>query len=116
LSDYQPKSLLEAVRIVINNLSAADRQYIKTNGLSFAHHGFGMALRNEWGLWHDSELARHFKNVYGLGHADDMSGMIFAGVEAEIKGTEFDADKQAKYYKDYWLRQGVDPLSLLRAA
>jgi hypothetical protein len=45
-----------------------------------------------------------------------MSGMIFAGVEAEIKGTEFDADKQAKYYKNYWLRQNVDPLSLLRAA
>jgi hypothetical protein len=75
-----------------------------------------MALRNEWGLWHDSELAQHFKNVYGLGHADDMSGMIFDGVEAEIKGTEFDADKQAKYYRDYWLRQGVDPLTLLRAA
>jgi hypothetical protein len=116
LSDFQPKSLLEAVRVIVNNLSERDRQYIKTNGLSLAHHGFGMAMRNEWGLWRDSELARHFRTVYGLGHADDMSGMIFAGVEAEIKGTEFDADKKAQYYKDYWLRQGVDPLTLLRAA
>jgi hypothetical protein len=116
LSDFQPKSLLEAVRILLNHMSASDYLYIKTHGLSVHHHGFGMAIRNEWGLWRDSELALHFKNVYGLGHADDMSGMIFAGLEAEIQGKEFDADKKAQYYKDYWLSQGVDPLTLKRAA
>jgi hypothetical protein len=75
-----------------------------------------VSLRNEWGLWRDSELALHFKNVYGLGHADDMSGMILEAVQAEVCGEEFNAEAKARYYKDYWLGQGVDPLTLKRAA
>jgi hypothetical protein len=42
---------------------------------SYVHHTFGMYLRNNWGLWRDSKLA---KNLYAMGilHPDDMTAII----------------------------------------
>ena len=116
LTDFQPKSLLEAVNVLVKHTTPEQREYIQKHGMSMTHFTFGMNIRNAWGLWHDSDLAQHFKNVYGLGHADDMSGMILSAYEADIRGTGFDSEAKAQYYKDYWRKQGIDPLTLKRVA
>lgn len=41
-----------------------------------AHHGLGQRLRNQWGLWADSELAQHLRKEHGVVHPDDMSHYI----------------------------------------
>jgi hypothetical protein len=39
------------------------------------HMGLGAALRNSWGLWHGSPLAKHMQEL-GFTHPDTMSGVI----------------------------------------
>jgi hypothetical protein len=110
-SKHSPKTLEEAAKLIVDNLQPEEREYIQKEGTGMAHHGFGTAMRNCWGLWHDSELAQHFKTVYGLAHADDMSGMILASVEAQVKGTAFEPNVAAARYKIYWRNMKVDPLT-----
>jgi hypothetical protein len=110
-SKHTPKTLEEAAGLIVADLRPEDREYIAKEGTAGAHHGFGTAMRNCWGLWHDSDLAKHFKTVYGLGHADDMSGMILSAVEAQVKGTAFDANAEAEKYKAHWRKLKVDPLT-----
>jgi hypothetical protein len=106
-----PKTLDEAINLIVADLRPEDVEYIKREGASCAHHGFGTAMRNGWGLWEDNELTRHFRDSYGLGHADDMSGLILSGVEAKVKGIKFDLDGEIARYKKHWANYGVDPLT-----
>ncbi|MGJ8655166.1 MAG: DUF6794 domain-containing protein [Akkermansiaceae bacterium] len=39
------------------------------------HFGIGMVLRNSWGLWGDSPMAKHMQSL-GFIHPDHMSGVI----------------------------------------
>ena len=39
------------------------------------HHGLGMYLRNNWGLWKGSRLQNYFSER-GVYHPDSMSGII----------------------------------------
>jgi hypothetical protein len=73
------------------------------------HFGGGMGIRNGWGLWADSDLAKHFKAL-GVWHPDDMSGIIFASVYRKVTGRNRDLEGQIKYYQDNWaktLEKGV---------
>jgi len=40
------------------------------------HHSLGTYLRNEWGLWRGSDLAKHLTAAHGIQHPDDMSHFI----------------------------------------
>lgn len=40
------------------------------------HHSLGRHLRNEWGLWQESDLYHHLKVQHGIDHPDDMSHFI----------------------------------------
>lgn len=46
--------------------------------------GIGMKIRNEMGLWEDSDLKRHFEYVHNCKHPDDMSDLIIRGVYKKI--------------------------------
>lgn len=75
-----PTTLEETVPALNALLSKKDRRFIKrsTNHYKTAvqlHHTLGRHLRNEWGLWQDSPLARYFKQQ-GIEHPDDMSHAI----------------------------------------
>lgn len=107
----KPETLEAAIKICISYMSDDDFDFVEQNGAVAAHHGFGTALRNEWGLWHDSTLAKHFKTRFGLGHADDMSGLILQGIDAAVKQEDFDANASAAHYIEFWRKQGIDPLT-----
>lgn len=102
LENYSPRTLYGAVGIIVNNLDESEWKLIKDQGVSWTHFSFGMALRNAWGLWQDSELAQYFKKEFGLTHADDMSGLILLGVECAVQRKAFDPWAEAEKYKQHW--------------
>lgn len=66
-----------------------------------AHFGFGMWMRNNWGLWGGSRLQTYF-NEKGIYHPDDMSGIILTSYYRYLKGDKIELKKQIKFYKTYW--------------
>jgi len=65
------------------------------------HFGFGMWMRNNWGLWSGSRLQAYFSDK-GIHHPDDMSGIILTSYYRYLKGNKIQLKKQIKYYKTYW--------------
>ena len=47
------------------------------------HHTVGLWIRNEWGLWAGSRLARYFRRL-GVAHPDDMSSIILTSLWREV--------------------------------
>lgn len=87
-----------------------DKEFSKS-----VHHGFGMYLRNNWGLWRgNSKLA---ENLYEMGilHPDDMTGIILNSYQRRLKGEDIRLKEQLKYYQDYWRKDGVPVDSILQA-
>lgn len=78
------------------------------------HHGYGMYLRNNWGLWAFSDLA---KNLYEMGifHPDDMTSIILTSFQRKLKGEDIKLQEQIKYYQDYWRKHGVPIEARLKA-
>lgn len=111
--DEEPSTLVGAISTIVDNLTNSEISFIQRNKGNGLHHGFGTAIRNGWKLWDkDSILHKHFREVYGLGHADDMSRLILSGVCAQlIHGYEFDLYKEVHKYKKHWIDYGIDPLT-----
>lgn len=65
------------------------------------HFGPGMGMRNSWGLWGDSLLAKHMHSL-GFTHADDMSSVILETFWCKRHGEEFRIKERANYYKAFW--------------
>ena len=59
------------------------------------HLGIGMGIRNEWGLWGGSELARWF-NAKGVSHPDAMSGIILTSYWRRVHGLPLDVEGQIR--------------------
>lgn len=80
---------------------------------STVHHGFGMYLRNSWGLWGSSKLAG---NLYQMGmlHPDDMTAIILDSYQRKLKGEDIRLQEQLKYYQDYWRKSGTSVDSILQ--
>lgn len=104
--EHKPKSLTEAIDILYASMSDEEKTFVQDNGTVILHHSFGMAMRNNWGLWSGSDLKEFFVTTYGIEHADDMSGLIMDGLEARVKGESFeDGDIQIRVdaYKQHWI-------------
>ena len=65
------------------------------------HFGLGMGLRNGWGLWGDSPLAKHMRSL-GFTHPDDMSSVILETFWCKRHGKEFRIKERVEYYRAYW--------------
>lgn len=65
------------------------------------HNSVGRQIRNEWGLWTDSELKQFFIDL-GLDHPDDMSGVILTSFWRRLHEKPLDIAKQVRYYQKYW--------------
>jgi hypothetical protein len=64
------------------------------------HMGLGTGLRNSWGLWHGSALAKHLQEL-GFTHPDDMSGVILETFWCKRHGQPFRLEERAAAYKKF---------------
>lgn len=71
------------------------------------HHQLGQWLRNNWGLWHGSQL-RDWFNEHDIWHADDMSGIILDSFKRRLNGEAIKLDEQINHYQEFWKNSGVD--------
>ena len=86
-------------------LPAGDRARIKSGAASpiDMHHGLGMYLRNQWGLWSGSRLADYFHEM-GIHHPDDMSGIILDSYVRHLRGDPFSVHAKVREYQEYWAK------------
>ncbi len=89
--DYVPADLDDAIRVLKQNLTPDQREAIKASPI-LCHRSIGMGIRNSWGLWRDSSLARWFLEK-GVQHPDSMSGIILDAFAAHAAGLPFDLDQ-----------------------
>lgn len=68
------------------------------------HFGLGLWMRNNWGLWGGSRLAKYFRSIE-INHPDDMSGIILTSYQRKLNGLPIELDAQVKEYKDFWKKQ-----------
>ncbi len=99
-----PKDLNEAhtelMRVLSKELIAKMKKGSEKE-MSQYHLGLGMTMRNEWGLWKGSSLAKYF-NKLGLYHPDDMSGTILTTFWRKLNNKPLRIEERVKYYQAYW--------------
>lgn len=101
---YVPIDLGDCLVHLDTTLSQAARDTLTSwteEDLPKAHFGLGMWIRNEWGLWSKSRLAKWF-NAQGVWHPDDMSGIILTSYLRHLHNKPIALDDQIYYYTEYW--------------
>lgn len=105
-----PKTLEEAFDI-LDEMNIKDiEDWLKDEegkAIGQSHHGLGMWLRNNWGLWHsepfwDKNTLNYWFNEMGIFHADDMSSIILTSYHRIKNGKEVKLEKQVQHYLDFW--------------
>lgn len=79
-----PKTLEEAIIELDKELSSEDKSFLLENGSLSVHHSLGRWIRNNWGLWGDSELKKYLLGQ-GIEHPDDMSNYIIEEYITHLK-------------------------------
>lgn len=79
-----PKTLEEAIVALDNMLEEEDKQFLLKHGALSVHHSLGMWIRNNFGLWEDSELKKNLIKE-GFFHPDDMSNFIIEEYITHLK-------------------------------
>ncbi|TKC09685.1 DUF6794 domain-containing protein [Pedobacter frigoris] len=64
-----------------------------------AHLGFGMWVRNNWGLWGGSRLSAYFNNL-GIDHPDEMSGVILTSYHRKLNNKSIDLQQQLEAIRE----------------
>jgi len=105
ITTYIPTNLDDAHQELEKMLSARELERIMamTNEdmMIEYHMGLGMGLRNQWGLWRGSRLARYF-NELDIHNADDMSGIILETFWCKLHDQPFRLDERVRFYQAYW--------------
>ncbi|HAW52255.1 MAG TPA: hypothetical protein DCX54_08010 [Flavobacteriales bacterium] len=101
---YIPKDL-DDVFIELRKMLPQDVQTKMKNGTEQEmieyHFSLGMWMRNHWGLWQKSRLAKYFHGI-GVQHPDDMSGIIIKSFWRHLNNKPVQLEKQVAYYQEYW--------------
>jgi len=102
---YRPQNLEEAFLQLDKILPNSIKQQMQVSGpdtiLTSLHFGFGMWIRNNWGLWRGKELAK-YSNSIGIFHLDDMSAIILRSYYNKLNDQQLELEKQVAYYQDFW--------------
>lgn len=102
---YIPQDIPDAIKQLNITLTKKDIRKFKgagENKLFSFHMSLGMGLRNKWGLWSDSRLAKYFRKN-GVNHPDEMSSFIIKSYWLFLNGKPLDVNKRfskIKYYKN----------------
>ena len=72
------------------------------------HFGVGMSIRNHYGLWGKNALTDYFKNVLGVYHADDMSGILMEALWYKIHNKSYDPSVKIEKYRKHWEKAGCN--------
>lgn len=113
---YIPKDLKDSFSQI--NILWSDSVKIKVKAMkesdfvNNSHFGFGMWMRNNWGLWKGSRLFRYL-NEKGLNHPDDMSSVILTSYHRHLNNRNLKLRNQIKGYKDYWKKANKETASKL---
>lgn len=65
------------------------------------HMSMGLWMRNNWGLWAGSRLAKYFNGI-GIFHPDDMSGIILDSFWRHLNAQPIKLEEQVAYYQKFW--------------
>lgn len=105
-----PATLTEAIAELRRSLRPEDLEEMRSapeEAMAGYHLDLGMWIRNNWGLWSDGPLARHF-NGLGIEHPDDMSGIILTSLWRDLNERPLRIEEQVAFYREYW-RQNTPP-------
>jgi hypothetical protein len=105
---HAPTTLQEALVSLDKVLTQSEKQSFKSvkesDATVRAHFNLGRSLRNEWGLWAGSPLAKNF-NKLGITHPDDMSSIILVSYWRHLNGKPLEVEKQVACYQHWWTEQ-----------
>jgi hypothetical protein len=101
---FIPKDLSESFLVldtvlsndIINQIRSSDE-----DSLYRFHMGIGLWIRNNWGLWDNSRLAKWFKSN-GVFHPDDMSDIILVSYHRYLNHEALNLSQQVATYQDFW--------------
>ena len=98
-----PSNLKEAMEKLEKELSPEDRKMlenIKEEDSVMFHFGFGMGLRNGWGLRQSSKIAIYLRSR-GIINPDDMSSVIIVSFIRYLQGKEWELNVEKKYQEHF---------------
>ncbi len=104
-TEYIPVDLEEAFSFFECNWSKEDLETFKNKEEKSAaislHRGYGMTIRNNWGLWkREGKLSEYLKEN-GIYHPESMSNTIFVSFHRKLNNKPIELEKQAEIYKEY---------------
>ncbi len=105
-----PLTLFQAVQRLMSTMRPEDlatwAEEKEESARATVHDSIGRGIRNEWGLWGNSELARYLESC-GLHHPDDMSAVILTCLHREVNNKPWAIEEQVKRIRNYW-RSNLD--------
>jgi len=114
---YIPKDLEDCFKQIDNfwadSTKIMVKQWTEQEFCTNAHFGFGLWMRNNWGLWRGSRLSKYFNEI-GIFHPDDMSGIILTSYHRYLIGNEIKLEDEIKDYQDYWKEVKDKPKNEIR--
>ncbi|MBX7204572.1 MAG: hypothetical protein K1X81_04060 [Bacteroidia bacterium] len=120
LPDVHPRNISESIIQLDSCTNDTIKKWIKcvteVEYISALHFSFGMHLRNNWGLWAESDLSKYF-NSLGIYHPDDMSSIILKCFHQFVNTGTYSFKEKVNYYKEYWtkLKQREDRTNQINA-
>jgi hypothetical protein len=97
---YIPRNIDECIAQIDSLLSKKVKEYFaclsREQYSAKVHHSFGMYLRNQWGLWWNSRLAKYF-NSYKIYHPDSMSGIILICYHNKLCGIPYKFEEEVNH-------------------
>jgi len=100
----KPRNLDEAIFSLKNEIPhdiLAEIQKMHEDETYTLHNSLGRWLRNEWALWDNGPLVKWFHEA-GIGHPDDMSGIILTSLWCDMHNVDRRLAQQVACYRQYW--------------
>lgn len=88
---------LAALKRMLHPSLIADLRERRSDPIEF-HHGLGTWVRNNWGLWKRERLWKYFADK-GIGHPDDISGIILQCLTRDLRGEPIDLAGQVTAHR-----------------